>query len=554
MKRKKEPAVRLNLYPFGGLGEIGMNMLAMEVASDVVVFDCGMMFQDVSALGLDYCLPNFTKLYGLRDKVKGLVLTHGHEDHIGAVGHFVKSFPEIPIYASPLTRDLVMAKQEDFPDLKDKKIRLFHDHKPFKVGGFEITAVCVSHSIPDAHGFVIDSEAGRTIHSGDMRYEYDNLKKFEKKFPKLHYFHRYTNKPILCYLGDSTNVERPNPLKTEDAVAKNLTRYIKTYKDGLLLITMFASNIERLAKLLRGAHSAGKHVLLCGRSLKTYVSIGIKHGLIEKYSGLFIEEDDFDALPKNKVLVIATGSQAEPRAALMRMARGTHRSVALEEGDLILMSSRFIPGNERNISRMINALMIQGAQIITADEEEIHVSGHAYKEESLMTLKALRPQYFIPVHGEFHHMKRHAHMAKSLKGKGPSQVLVIRNGKPVSLGEDGYSELPDFEIERCTYDYGKLTPLICPPISQRKRLGKHGFIVCSLMPEFRLFSMGIFIDDVCLKECKTYRSKLMRTKSLSTDDRLKQMRAFLQRYFRKKYDRKPYVMITEERFQPYDSP
>lgn len=553
MTQMTPQATHVNIYPFGGLGEIGMNLLAMEVEPDVVLFDCGMIFQDVSGWGLDYCLPNFTKLYELKDKIRGLVITHGHEDHIGAVGHFANAFPDVPIYASALTKDLIVAKKGDFPILADIKIRLFHDHKPFNVGGFEISAVCVSHSIPDAHGFVIDCAAGRIIHSGDVRYEYDNLRKFEKWFKKNHYFHRYTNTPVLCYLGDSTNVERPHPMRTEVTVAKNLAQFVKDQKDGLLIFSLFASNIERMGSILDAADKYHKKVILCGRSIKTYVDIGLKHGILKKIKGLIIDEQELDSTTRNQVIVISTGSQAEAKAALMRIANRSHRNIHIEEGDQVIMSSRFIPGNERRISHMINALMIQGADVITADDADIHVSGHAYEEESAMTLSALKPQYFIPVHGEYHHMMRHAKLAHSLGSKGPTHTLVIHNGQALSLGADGYSYLPEFDVSKWTYDFGKLVPLVSPPISQRKRLGKHGFIICSIKPALKLFSMGVLIADEDRKACEAYRKKIIRTKGEGDQDGLKHMKAFLQKYFREKYDRRPYIMVTDQEFLPYES-
>jgi ribonuclease J len=554
--KKNNPThlARLNIFPFGGLGEIGMNMLALEVAKEVMLFDCGMMFQDLSGLGLDYALPNFTKLYEFGENVKGLVLTHGHEDHIGGVGHFIKAFPKVPIYASPLTKDLLMAKAGDFPVLRSKRFRLFSEHKVFKVGGFSLTAVGVSHSIPDAHGFVIDSAAGRIIHSGDMKYEFDHLKKFEKWFKRNHYFKNYLDRPILCYFGDSTNVSRSHRMLTEETVGKNLKKLVKNQKEGLTVVTLFASNMERVAKIFEAAHAAGKKIILCGRSLNNYVGVGEKHGVIPKYPDLKIDDSEFENMPRHKVVVVCTGSQAEPRAALMRIAMGTHRTIALEEGDHVIMSSRFIPGNERNISRMINELMIQGALVTTDHENDIHVSGHAFKEESVMTLQAIRPKYFIPVHGEYHHMVKHAQLAEDLGNKGPDHVIVMRNGKSISLGEDGFSELPDFDIKRWTHDYGKLVPLISPPISQRKRLGRNGFIICSMRPKLHLFAMGLVIEDACIQACEAHRKTLVNSKSMPPSEKLKQMRSFLQRYFRKRHDRKPYVIITDQEFQPYDPP
>ena len=553
-KHSKRDHPWLKVYPFGGLGEVGMNMLGLQVKDDFILLDCGVMFPDVDILGLDALLPNFSKLYELRDHLRGLVITHGHEDHIGASGLFAKMFPDTPIYASPLTKDLILSRKDDYPNLKHAKLKTFHSDKPFQLGHIRITPVCVSHSIPNAHGFVFDTDVGRLILSGDFRYEYDNLSQFTRKFSKQHYFQSYVDQPIFCYFGDSTNVEEKHEMITEEKVADNLEEIIGEATVGLTIVTLFSSNMERMGCILEAARKLGKKVALCGRSVRRYLEVAQMHNIVVKHHGLTIEENEIKNYPRSEVVVIATGSQAEPRAALMRIAMGSHRYIKIEDGDRVLMSSKVIPGNERSISRMINALMIQGADVITEHDARIHMSGHAYEEESRLTLEALRPKYFIPIHGEYHHLYHHAKLARSLKRKSPEHILILRNGQAAELGEDGHQVMSDFEVSKCVNDFGELIPLSSPIISQRKRMARHGLIICSVEPKFSVFGLGISLTDHFLLACEVFYKSLFQTAKATQQDPHQMMRAFIRRYFRERFDRRPYVIITEKEFIPHEFP
>jgi ribonuclease J len=545
---------RLKIYAFGGVGEVGMNMLALQVDDDVVVLDCGVMFQDNSYLGLDVFLPNFSKLFELRPLLRGAVFTHGHEDHVGAVGYLTKLFPEVPLYASDLTKDLIFSRISEFPEIRRAKMHSFQTGHPFHLPGFVMTAVGVSHSIPDSHGLVLDSGVGRLVFSGDFRYQYQHAGKFERQFAKTSYFSPYLDRPIFCYFGDSTNVEEAHKTVTEEVVTVNLRKYIANQKVGLTVVTLFSSNMDRMARILAVAEELGKKVVLCGRSVRRYVEVGQKHKVIPRFSSLIIEESEIGDFPRKSIVAIATGSQAEPRSALMRMATGVHRYVRLEEGDHVLMSSRYIPGNERAISRMINQLMMRGVDVVTDRDDEIHTSGHAYAEESALTLKMLRPRFFIPVHGEYHHLVKHAQMATRLKSKGPEQVVLMRNGQAVELSQDGASFLPEFDASKWTYDCQEIVPMSAPTITQRKRMGRHGVIIGSLQPKLKLYGLGVHVSEEFLAECDAYASTLNLHGRDALANGLVQMRSFIKRYFRERFDKRPYVIMCATEFSPHEFP
>lgn len=543
----------LKVFAFGGLDEVGMNMLGLQVDQDVVLLDCGVSFQDVMTLGLEYVVPNFSALHTLKDMIRAVVFTHGHEDHIGAAGLFCREFPKVPMYAGALTKDLIMARSDEYPHLRSQKIKIYEPGKSFKIGNMEIHPVSVTHSIPNAHGLVIDTAAGRVIFSGDFRYEYDNFKKFSRQFKKEFFFANFLDRPILCYFGDSTNVEASHELITETMVAQNLEKMIANQSVGLLVITLFSSNMERVGAVLSSAQRLGKKVVLCGRSVKRYLEIAQRHRVVPRFRDLILDDRDVFDYPRHRLVAIATGSQAEPKSALARMAYGMHRTIKLEEGDCVVMSSKFIPGNERPISRMINALMFQGVDVVTDRDAPIHTSGHAFEEESVLTLEAISPKFFIPIHGEYHHMVHHAKLARSIKRKGPEHVVVLRNGMGVEISEDGFQMLPPFDSSKWTYDFGTLMPMVSPIISQRKRMARHGLILCSLTPTLHMFGLGVLIDDECLSACEAYL-KVLETTVGGRKDRMGQMRAFIKRYFRDRFQRRPFVIIARKEFVPYEFP
>ena len=422
----------VDLTFLGGVGEIGLNLMTLETADHLVVVDAGLMFPEDPILGIDIVIPDFSYLRERRDKLTALVLTHGHEDHIGAVPFFLKEF-DLPVYGTPLTLALLKEKLREHGLLNTADLREIKPAEPLTLGPFEFEFIRVCHSIVDGVGFVVNTPQGYLAHSGDFKIDQTPV---AGAIMDLNRFAHYGEKGVLALMSDSTNAERPGYTLSERQIGLTLEGLIRE-APGRVIVAVFASHIHRMQQIVNSAAKFGRQVLFNGKSMVTNSRIAKDLGILSIPPGMEINVGDLDRLPPSQTIVITTGSQGEPLSALARMALEAHKQVQIRPGDLVILSSRFIPGNERAITTVINNLYRLGAEVVYKEVADIHTSGHASQEELKLLLNLVRPRYFIPIHGELRHLIKHGHLARAV-GIPEERVLLATDGDQVRFdGGDG---------------------------------------------------------------------------------------------------------------------
>ena len=466
---------KLRLLPLGGLGEIGMNCFVLEYGNDMVLIDCGVQFPDSHWPGMDLLIPDLGYVKDRLDSLRGVVVTHGHEDHIGAIPYLLKE-KELDIYATPFPAGLISQKLTEHSYLKDVRFHKIENRKPFKVGPFTFDPIPVQHSIIEALAFAIETPVGTVIHSGDFKHDAHETSQGKIGFEP---FEEWGNKGVALLLSDSTNAERPGHTLSEMEIRDSFQDILSKQK-GRMIIALFASNIKRLEKLLELAHAQGKKVALAGRSMHTYTKLASEQNSLSIPPNTIIPLENTGQFPDDKVIVLMTGSQAEPQSALLRISEGSHKEFHIRHGDLVVMSSRFIPGNERAISKMIDQLYRAGAEVIYESIHQVHVSGHGQQDELLMMLRAVKPKYFIPVHGAYRHLSKHAGLAEEV-GIPPENIKVIEDGQLVELSLDGIELGERLKLNKTVIvgtDYVEGRPDI---FTQRSNLAKTGIVFAVFM-------------------------------------------------------------------------
>ncbi len=414
---------RISLIPLGGLGEIGKNMMVVRFGESILVVDCGLMFPEEEMLGIDVVIPDVTFLLENRENVLGIVLTHGHEDHIGALPYVLKQM-DVPVYGTKLTLGLLSGKLKEHG--LDRSTRL-HTVKPrdsVKIGPFKVEFIRVSHSVPDAVAVAIHTPLGTIVHTGDFKVDHSPV---DGQIIDFFKFAQLGEKGVLVLLSDSTNAERPGFTLSEKVVGGTLEEVFSEAKERIVMAT-FASNVHRLQQAITAAYKHDRKVAIVGRSMVNVVSTAHELGYLTIPEGTLVELDEASRLPKNKVLYISTGSQGEPMSALTRMAMGDHRQVNIMPGDTIIISATPIPGNEKLVGRVIDLLFKQGANVVYDSISGIHVSGHPSQEELKLMINLTKPKFFVPVHGEHRMLIRHAELAKEM-GIPAKNVFVCENGQ-----------------------------------------------------------------------------------------------------------------------------
>lgn len=420
----------LKILPLGGLGEIGMNAMIFETQQDMVLVDCGLQFPDASYPGVEVLVPDLSYVLAKLDKLKGVVVTHGHDDHIGAIPFLLRE-TELDIYSTPFPRGLIEQKFPDFSNLQEARFHLIEPRKKFKVGNFEFDPISVQHSIIEALAFAIKTPAGVVIHSGDFKHDPKELSRGEVTFQA---FKDYGDQGVRLLLSDSTNAEREGHTLSEADIEASFEKLLSA-QTGRIIIALFASNIRRLERLFQIASRQQKKIALLGRSMHSYTRLAFDQSSMAIPEDTLIPIESIGQYSDNTVIILSTGSQAEPRSALVRIAEGTHRDFKLKKADTVIMSSRFIPGNERAITKMIDNLYRAGADVLYESVHQIHVSGHGFQDELMMMLQAVRPQCFVPIHGEFRHLSKHARLAQR-SGVKEENICVVENGQSVELSQD----------------------------------------------------------------------------------------------------------------------
>ena len=466
---KKKPP--LKVIPIGGLNEIGKNMTLLEYDDEIMIIDCGMSFPDDEMLGIDVVIPDFSYLIANRDKIKGLVLTHGHEDHIGAIPYLLKDL-KVPVYGTRLTIGLVRNKLEEHEIIGDLKTISAGDS--FMVGRyFEVEAIRTTHSIADSICMAIRTPQGVVFHSGDFKIDYTPVDGDPIDLGKLAEIGDLGVKLMLC---DSTNATRPGFTRSESVVGQTLENIFRTAKNRIIIAT-FSSNVHRVQKIIENAVLCGRKVAVSGRSMEKVVSLAIELGYLNIPDGVLVDLKKTKEIPDNELVIITTGSQGEPMSALSRIASGEHKGVKLKPGDMVILSSTPVPGNEKSVSNVVNKLFEAGADVIYSDIAEIHVSGHACQEELKLLHSLLKPEFFMPVHGEFRHLISHARLAEAL-GEHKDNIFILENGDVLNIdGEDAFVEKSVVDADAILVDglgVGDVGNIV---LRDRKHLSQSGLII-----------------------------------------------------------------------------
>ncbi len=410
----------LKVIPIGGLNEIGKNMTLLECDGQILIVDCGLSFPEDEMYGIDIVIPDFTYLIENSEKIVGMVITHGHEDHIGAIPYLLKKL-KLPIYGTRLTLGLVENKLKEHRIKGD--LRTIEAGDKIKLGCFDIETIRTTHSIADAICLAIDTPAGIVFHSGDFKIDYTPVDGEPIDFCRLAELGKRGVTLMLC---DSTNSLRPGFTASEKVVGETIENIFRTAKTRIIIAT-FSSNVHRVQKIIENAVKVGRKVAISGRSMENVVALAIELGYLNIPEGTLVDLKMIRNIPDDKLVIITTGSQGEPMSALSRIAAGEHRSVKLKKGDMVVLSSTPVPGNEKTVSNVVNKLFEKGAEVIYSDIADIHVSGHACQEELKLLHSLIKPKFFMPVHGEYRHLIRHARLAEGL-GMKKENIFILENG------------------------------------------------------------------------------------------------------------------------------
>lgn len=464
------------ITPIGGLGEIGKNMTLFEMNGDGFLIDCGIMFPANDMHGVDYIIPDFRWLEERDDiKLHGCCFTHGHEDHIGAVQHLVQSFPDLPLYATPLTRGLLQVKLKNARLLKETDLRSFNAGDEIRIGPFKLHSFHVCHSIPDCVGFGIETPFGMVVHTGD--YKFDNTPVHGRKtdYARLAGFAR---RGVTLLLADSTNADKSGWTESEAVIGTAFDRVFRNAK-GRIMVATFASLISRVQQVVNAARIHKRKVCITGYTMSEYAKIARKLGYLDAEGDILVDIGRAQTLPPHKVVFMVTGSQGEPSAVLGKLAAGRHRQLDIRKGDTIILSSHPIPGNEEMVYRTINRLIERGADVIYDAIEAVHVSGHACQEEMLLMLNLTQPKYLVPVHGEVRHLHLHAKLARE-NGLAPENVVTVENGTTIELSKGGIAigeRKPGGYVFVDGSGVGDVGPAV---IRDREILARDGFVLVSI--------------------------------------------------------------------------
>ena len=473
---------KLRIIPLGGLEEIGKNCTALECGDDIVIIDCGMGFPDDDMLGIDTVVPDFTYLVENKAKIKGLLLTHGHEDHIGAVPHLLQKI-NVPIYATKLTLGIVQRKLEEFELEYVPQLNIVQTGEKFSLGDFEIEFIHVNHSIADAAAIAINTPVGMVIHSGDFKIDSTPI---DGQMIDLTRFGELGRQGVKLFMCESTNVERPGFTPSEKKVGESLVRYFDEYKKKRIIITTFSSNVHRVQQIINISIKHDRHVAIIGRSMVNAVSAAVQYGYMTIPKGTLIEQNEIGNFPPEKVTIISTGSQGEPMSALHRITFDPKNKLDLGQSDLVIISASAIPGNEKLLGNVINALCKKQVTVLTDSQAVVHVSGHACADEIKIMHALIKPQYFMPVHGEARQLYCHKQLAEQM-GMKPSNIFVSELGRVLEIDSRGAQFNGTVPSGSVMIDGSNTSDIGNVVISERQKLSKEGiiFISATIDTEYR---------------------------------------------------------------------
>ncbi len=510
----------LRIVPLGGLGEIGKNMTVIEWGDDAIMIDSGIMFPENDMLGVDYIIPDFSYLRQKEDlRLHGILYTHGHEDHTGAIAHVIEAFPGTPVFATPLTAALLNVKLKDARLEEHCDVNIFPPGADFQVGPFAIESFRVCHSIPDCVGFGINTPLGLIVHTGDYKFDNTAPDGHRPDYAKLADFSR---RGVLLLLADSTNADRPGWTPSESTV---VTAFDEVFEEarGRIMIATFASHLQRIQQVAVCARQHGRRMAIAGYSMNANVRMARAMGILKLDEDILVELSASNDLPSEEVVIMVTGTQGEPSAVLGRLAQGRHHQLDVRPDDTIVISAHAIPGNEEMVYRTINRLFQRGANVLYDPVAPVHVSGHACQEEMKLMLNLTQPRYFVPVHGELRHLMAHARLALA-SGLPEKNIRVVENGSVVSINEEGIQigeRVPGGYVFVDGSGVGDVGPAV---MRDRETLGKDGFLVVvanldadsgELVAEPQILTRGFVYqreaDDLIENIRKTARASLADT-------------------------------------------
>ena len=465
----------LKIIPLGGLGEIGKNLTVYEYENEIIIVDCGMAFPDEEMLGIDLVIPDFSYLEENKDKIKGLFITHGHEDHIGAVPYLLQKL-NIPVFATRFSMALIENKLSEKGLLKSAKLNIVKPGDIVAAGIMSVEFIYVNHSIPDSCALAIHTPAGVVIQTGDYKVDYTPTR---GGIIDLARFGELGNKGVLALLSDSTNAERPGSTPSERVVGESFDLLFKNGADKRIIVATFSSNVHRVQMVIESAVKFGRKVAVSGRSMEQVVAKALELGYLEAPEGTVVSLDSINKMPENEVCIVTTGSQGEPMSALTRMSTGDHRKVNITSRDLVIISAYPIPGNEKYVGKVVNELMKLGAEVVYEKYSQIHVSGHACQDEQKLMLALTKPQYFIPVHGEYKHLKKHSDLALQM-GMHEENVVIPELGRVIELSVHGISTESTVTAGAVLVDGLGVGDVGNVVLRDRKHLSEDGLMVVSV--------------------------------------------------------------------------
>lgn len=542
----------LRIIPLGGLGEFGLNMMLIEYGDAAIAIDCGLMFPGADLLGIDLVIPDVSYLLEHRDKLKAIVLTHAHEDHVGAVPYMLRHFA-VPIYGSRLTLGLLANKLKEH-DLEDSAdVREITAGQPWEVAPFQLEGIRVTHSLMDCLALAIETPAGTVIHTGDFKIDNTPM---EGEMFDFQRFAAYGEKGVLLLLSDSTNVERSGHTPSERAVGKNLEQIIQD-SPGKVLVSTFASSIPRIQQVVDISERCGRRVVLSGRSMIRNTQVASDLGYLQLPRNFMLESDHWAGLAPDRLTFLTTGSQGEPLSVLHRVALDDHKSIKLVPGDTVILSSKFIPGNEKTISNLINHLYRRGAEVHYEKVSEIHVSGHASEEELKTMLQLTRPRFFVPIHGEYRHLVRHRRLAQAV-GVPEENCFVLEDGDVLEITAHGADKIAQTPVGRVFVDGKGVGDVGDVVIRDRRHLSEGGMVLAvmaihqqsgQLVAGPDIISRGFMREEESEEVLEQARRVVVDTLNNTnwetrTDpaELKEEVRKALRRYFRKNLERHPVVL------------
>ncbi len=548
---QKTMSSALSVIPLGGVEEIGMNMTVLEYGEDMIIIDAGLMFPEEDMLGIDFVIPDFTYILENREKVRGIVLSHGHEDHTGALPFLLREL-NVPVYGTPLTLGLVREKLREH-NLEHIELNSVLPREVVTLGVFEVEFIRVTHSIVDGVGFGIKTPVGIIVHTGDFKLDPTPV---DGQLMDFHKFSEYGEKGTILLMSDSTNAEKGGFTFSEKEVRRAFEDIFATAK-GRIIIATFASNIHRIQQVIDVAVMFGRKVVLSGKSVIANTQIALDLGYLRLPQNTWMRLEELKNFPDNEVVVITTGSQGEPMSVLSRIATDEHKSIKVKEGDIVILSAKMIPGNEQSIGRIINHLFRRGADVIYEKVSEIHVSGHASKEELKLMLNLVKPKYFMPVHGEFRHKIYHSRLAEKT-GIPKSNIFILDDGEVLEISDGTAAKGGEVTSGRIYVDGKGVGDVKDMVLRDRRRLAHDGIVLVligiekltgSIVSGPDIISRGFVFEDASQETITDVKELVANTmkeldSEIIADKSLIQakIRSVLKKYLRNTMERKPMIM------------